>query len=398
MSESKFFSNINAAPGFIANAGINKSNQNRKLIVIQFSGGNDGLNAIIPYQNDIYYKSRKRIAIKKPNQIIMDDNIAFNNAMKEFADLFNQGYVNVINDVGYPNRTRSHFKSMDIWHSANAETSKKNSGWIGRYLDATCNNQNNGMFKAIEISDLLNLVLKGEKQNGVALDNMPELIEDLGSCNVEEILKSVENESFKENQNLEYLYNLLYQGNESAKPIYKKYKNLSSKFNFPKSKIGNDLKKVCELILCDISTQIYYVTHGSFDTHSDQIGKQFNLLSAFSKALSAFVSTLKANNKMDEVCIMVFSEFGRRVEENASQGTDHGTANNLYVINSHFSNPGFYNEINSLQKLVGGDLAHKIDFRRIYAAILEDWLMVDSLPILNKKYDKLNLFQPNLTV
>jgi len=393
-----FFSNINVAPGFVAKSKGNKNQFNRKLIIIQLGGGNDGLNTVIPFKNQAYYKNRRNIAIPKSKQIVMDDDIAFHHALKEFSDLFNQGQVQVINDVGYPNRTRSHFKSMDIWQSANAENSKKNTGWLGRYLDATCNNAYHNMFRAVQISDILSLALKGEQVEGIAFDDFNELMSDLKQTNVEGLLSHVENDAFKQNDNLNYIYNLMYEGNQIIQPIYEKYKKHNFNLSFPSSRLGKDLQKVARLILCDINTQIYYVNHGTFDTHSNQLKRHTQLLTYFSKALNSFVATLKENNKFDEVCILVFSEFGRRVAENASLGTDHGTANNLFLISNHFKAPGFYNAVTDFQNLIQGDLDYKIDFRRIYASILEDWLLVDSAPILMQKFDKLDIFNNTMFV
>lgn len=388
----KVRSNIHAAPAFLTYSNPFLDDP-KKLVVIQLSGGNDGLNTIVPYRNDVYYKSRTQLAINKKETFLINDELGFNKAFEGIHNLFNEGYVGVVNAMGYPNPNRSHFKSLDVWHSAGDSKKPLNTGWIGRFLDANCKDDKNRIF-AVGLDDLLKLALKGEEEHGLAFENIDLLYKQLQTKSIKRTVKRFENRGPFENDNLDFIYSTILNGCASVGHINTKLKSSKiSLSNFPKTTIGNELKSVANFILSDIETKIFYITHGSFDTHANQAGRQEKLLKQLSDAVYAFANTLKKHHKFEDCCIMIFSEFGRRVAENGSSGTDHGQGNSLYIINGNLKNAGMLNAYPDLLALDKGDVPYQIDFRSVYATILEDWFGCDSETVLHHCFEKLAIFK-----
>jgi len=360
----------------------------KKLVIVQLSGGNDGLNTVVPFKNDIYYGSRNSIAIKENDVLKITDELGFNPAMPKFKLLYENGYLSVINNVGYPNPDRSHFRSMDIWQSASDSSKYVSSGWIGRYLDSECDECKNP-YTAIEVNDSLSLALKGEKNNGIAVENPERFFISTSEKYFSDVAQA--NKNHHDNENVSYLYKTIVEATSSAEYVYKTSKIYKSKIEYPKGQFSANLKTIAELIGSGIDTKVFYVSLGGFDTHIGQNGKQENLLKELSEGLYSFTEDLKGNNMLNDVFIMTFSEFGRRVKQNASGGTDHGTANNIFVINGNLKKPGFYNSAPDLTNLDNGDLKYEIDFRNIYAEILSKWLNVNDRKILGGSFNGLNL-------
>ena len=363
------------------------SRSGKKLIVIQLSGGNDGLNTIIPYRNDIYYKSRPTIGISKQEVLKISDELGLNPAMKGLQSLYEEGLVSIINSVGYPNPDRSHFRSMDIWHTASDSNEYLSSGWIGRYLDNQCIGCDNPL-QAIELDDNLSLAMKGASQIGFAASDPRKLKR---QTNNRFLKKIAENGAQQEEDNVAYLYKTLIDTQSSADYLFEKSKIHQSKQTYPKNAFGKDLKQIAELIIADSNTQIYYAGLGGFDTHAGQKGTQARLLKVYSDGVAALVKDLKSNGLLNDVLILTFSEFGRRVKQNGSNGTDHGTANNVFLMGGNLRKPGFYNPAPNLLNLDKGDLKFEIDFREIYATILDKWLGADAGLVLGKGFRGLNL-------
>ena len=363
--------------GYVNNNG-SRSRSGKILVVVQLSGGNDGLNTVIPYGNDVYYKSRPTLAIPKQKVIKLNDELGWNPNLAALRSVYDQGQMSILNSVGYPNPDRSHFRSMDIWHTASDSSEFLSSGWIGRYLDNHCNGCDIPHY-ALEMDDTLTLALKGIQKSGFALGN----IDRLKKTNDNKFLKAIAQKPHEEGDNIAYLYKTMIDTQSSANYLHKKSKVHKSKVNYPKNRFAKDLKQVSELITADTDTRIYYVTLSGFDTHASQLNKQGNLLKQYAEAMAAFIKDLKQNNLLDDTLIMTFSEFGRRVKQNGSRGTDHGTANNVFLMGGNLRKKGFYNEAPDLVNLDKGDLKFQIDFRDIYANILEDWLGTKTSGILN---------------
>lgn len=353
----------------------------KTLIILQLSGGNDGLNTIIPVKNDIYYKSRNQISIKENDALLLTDEAGINPNLKYFIELYDNGELAVMNNVGYPEPNKSHFRSMDIWQTASASDEFKNSGWIGRYLDEACHDCQNPT-QAIEIDDLLSLSMKGENSNAIAFKDPKKLFD-----NSQEMFykKLNANNHDHEHDLTSYLYNTLGNAINNSDYIFSESKAKPTYKTYPATQIGKDFKTIASLIKSDINTQVYYLSVGSFDTHNNQNQRQNQLFKNIDEAVETFTKDMKENGKFDDIMIMTFSEFGRRVAQNASNGTDHGTANQMFFISGGLKKKGLLNPLPDLTNLNDGDLIYSEDFRKVYATVLKRWLNTNDQKILGKK-------------
>ena len=358
----------------------------KKLVMIQLSGGNDGLNTIVPYRNDIYYKNRPGIALSSDDLIKANDEIGFHKNLAPLKNLYDRGYLSILNNVGYPNPNRSHFRSTDIWHTASDSNEYLDTGWVGRYIDTYGKNPHSG----IELDDSLSLMLKGENINGIATKNPAVLFRNMQTPYFKKVLE-YQSDTHLSEHNLGYLYKTMIEAESSAKYIYETSKTYSSKLEYPNNPFGKQLKTTAQFINSGIESKIYYVSMPGFDTHAGQGNKQKRLLKTYADSMEVFIRDLEKNDTFKDTLVVTFSEFGRRVKQNAAGGTDHGTANNVFVIGKNLNKTGFYNEAPNLSNLdANGDLIHSIDFRSIYATILDKWLDVNDQSILKKSFDKLD--------
>ncbi|CAN5486915.1 DUF1501 domain-containing protein [soil metagenome] len=360
-----------------------QNDSDKVMIILQLSGGNDGLNTVIPYRNDTYYQLRPGLGIGKDKILAVSDELGFNPALN-FQELFDQGNITVINNVGYPNPDRSHFRSMDIWQTASQSDEYLSTGWIGRYLDSNC--VSCGAHTAVEIDDSLSLALRGDRIKGMAIKDPKKLY----TITQSPFFKHI-SENHSDEPTLEYLYKTMAETVSNAEYIYDKSKVVRSTSVYPDTDFAKRLKTIAELIQSGIKTKVYYASLSGFDTHVRQAGQQERLLTTYSEAVNALVSDLKASGNFDRSLIMTFSEFGRRVEENASGGTDHGTANNLFLMGGKLKTPGFFNKTPDLKKLDQGDLIYEIDFRQVYSTVLKNWLGTNDPNIIGKDFAMLKL-------
>ena len=358
---------------------------NKVLVVLQFSGGNDGLNTVIPIRNDIYYKSRPKLAIEKDKALSLTDEAGINPALPAFKELFDDGSLGIMNSVGYPNPDRSHFRSMDIWQSASDSDKYIYTGWLGRYLDAQCSGCSKPT-QALEVDDVLSLALKGENNKGLAVKDPKRLY----NTSHEKYFKEINAAHKDGDETVDYLYKTLSATLSSADYIYQQSRLHPSSQIYPSTETGKNLKTISSLIMSDINTKVYYLSLGSFDTHVNQENQQKRLFTELNDAISVFVKDLKANNRFDDVMLMTFSEFGRRVAQNASGGTDHGTANNMFFIGGGLKQKGLINAMPDLNDLNEGDLKYKVDFKSVYATVLRKWLDADDKEILGRQYEYMN--------
>ncbi|WP_044202736.1 DUF1501 domain-containing protein [Flammeovirga sp. OC4] len=361
--------------------------EGKRVVIIQFSGGNDGLNTIVPYLDDLYHKARPTLSFKESEVFKLDNDLGINGNMKGIAELYDKGYVSVINNVGYPNPNRSHFRSMDIWHTASDSNEYIQTGWLGRYLDSYCKSVD----AVIEYDNTLSLALKGANMKGVAVDQPYTFYNSLKVDQFDKLAKGAASKETLDENNKGYLYKTLAEASQSAEYIYEKSRIYKSDVHFPNSYLGKSLKSISELIKSGIHTKVFYATIGGFDTHVNQKNSQNRLLRDYSDSVAAFVKELEKSGNFDDTIIMTFSEFGRRVAQNASQGTDHGAANNVFLIGKNLKSKGIVNENPDLSNLHQGDLIYSVDFRSIYADLLDNWLNVSSSEILSKKINTLRL-------
>ena len=352
--------------------------ENRILVILQFSGGNDGLNTIIPTRNDIYFREREAIAVK--DSLRLTDDAGINPSLSYFKELFDNGELAVLNNVGYPNPDKSHFRSMDIWQSASRSDEFLETGWLGRYLDEACYNCEHPT-QALEIDDMLSLALKGEEQKAFAFKDPQRLFQ----TSQEKFFKTLADNHHHEEETVGYLYQTMGSTINNAGYIFEKSKAKSSYVIYPNTTLGKDFKNIASLINSDINTKVYYLSVGSFDTHVNQNQKQAQLFTEINDAVKAFVQDLKGSGRFKDTLMMTFSEFGRRVSQNASKGTDHGTANQMFFVSGNLKKKGILNALPDLEKLDDGDLIYTEDFRKVYATVLKNWLGADSNKILGWK-------------
>jgi len=360
---------------------------NKVLVVLQLSGGNDGLNTVIPIRNDIYYKERPRLGVTKDKSLLLTDETGLHPSLTTFKELYDDGSLGILNGVGYPNPDRSHFRSMDIWHSASNSTEYIYTGWLGRYLDAQCAGCDKPT-QALEIDDVLSMALKGEQVKGLAMNDPRRLYNTANEKFFKDIAANHKDEMGE--QPVDYLYKTMAETISSADYIFQQSKLRPSKTVYPNTELGKSFQTISSLIQSDINTKVYYLSLGSFDTHVAQEMQQKRLFTEMNEAIKAFVKDLKANNRFDDVLLTTFSEFGRRVSQNASGGTDHGTANNMFFVGGGLKQKGVLNAMPDLRNLEDGDLKHSVDFKDVYATILKNWLNADDKKILNHQFNYLS--------
>lgn len=385
MNRRNFIRNTSLASGTFLIPGFLKPLENfsfagspKRLVIIQLSGGNDWLNTIVPYQNDIYFKSRPKLALKEDMLVPLEKGLALNRSLIKLKDLYESHEMAIINNVGYPNPDRSHFRSMDIWQTASNSNEYLYTGWLGRYLDSECKNS----YEAVELNNYLSLALKGKNLNGLAVQNIKQLHKEMQSPYFND-LATISKSNVLNEDNQGYLYKMLINSQSSIDYLFEKAKTQTNTADYPDNAFGKQLKNMATFIAGGSETKVYYISLNGFDTHANQLNRQNNLLTTYSEGLTSFIANLKELNKWDDTLIFTFSEFGRRVEENASQGTDHGAAGNVLLFGKNLKKKGIINELPNLANLDDGDLKYSVDFRSVYKNILQNWLGADAGKIIS---------------
>ncbi len=358
--------------------------QGKRIVFVQLSGGNDGLNTLVPFRNDIYYKLRPKLALPSDKLLKINDEAGFHPAMEGFRRLFDEGQLSIFNGVGYPNPDRSHFRSTDIWHTASASDEYLNTGWLGRLLDAECKGSENPWY-ALEVDDTLSLALKGARKSGFAMKDAGRLKSLMQDPMFEHLAER--RMDAQANSEQAFLYKTLRETRSAAAYLVEKSAAKPSSRMYPQHDLGNALRQIASLISAGMESGIYYTGLSGFDTHVRQAETQQRLLNILSDSIAAFAEDLKAAGEWQNTVVVVFSEFGRRVKQNASNGTDHGTANNVYVLGGGLKNPGMRNPLVSLSDLDDNDLRHTIDFRELYASLLDQAFEFDHQKILGRKFN-----------
>ncbi|WP_299248657.1 DUF1501 domain-containing protein [uncultured Aquimarina sp.] len=388
LKQSVFASGMALVPSFLKGMEFLTPDQlsgYKNIIIIQLSGGNDGLNSIIPISNDIYHSLRPTISKKATQTLKITNDLAFNDNLRAIKELYDQGEVSIINNVGYPNPNRSHFRSTDIWQTASDTNQYLSTGWVGRYLDANCQHP----YQAIEVDNSLSLTMKGNQMNGMAVSDPNQLYRTMREPFFNKLVDSTHKDMLDED-NQGYLYKTMLETYSSASYIYETSKTYKTNTEYPQSLFAKNLKTIADFIVSGLKTRVFYSSLGGFDSHVNQLNSQDRLLGIYSEAVGALVKDLKKNNRFKDTLILTFSEFGRRVQQNGSRGTDHGAANNVLAIGGSLKKAGVYNELPNLSNLdTNGDIRYSVDFRSIYATILGNWLEVDDKNILNKDFSQL---------
>lgn len=387
-----------SVPDFLARAARAAENQPTRgenvLVVVQLSGGNDGLNTLIPFADDGY--GRNRIVLRIPTEQVLklNDHLGLHPQMSGFRKLVEAGRLAILPGVGYPNPDRSHFRSMDIWHTARPEVEDKRDGWLGRCLDHASRTVG-GDVPALHLgAGPSPLALASQRSPVPSIESLEgfRLRAEGGALPLESLGKLAEAARPDAPPLIEFLRHSAVHAYASSRQVQDVLKSDHGTANYPETGLARKLKQIAQLIDAGLNTRLYYVALDGFDTHSNQAGGHAALLGELSGAVSAFVEDLAARSQLNRVAVFCFSEFGRRVRENASQGTDHGTAAPLFLAGGHVC-PGVLGAQPSLADLDGeGDLKFLTDFRRVYATLLDRWLGCPSQAVLGQAFEPLPIF------
>ncbi len=350
------------------------------------SGGNDGLNTVVPFDNDGYLKARPKLAIPKSDVSKINKELGFHPAARGLSDLLEQDRLAIVQGVGYPNPNLSHFESMDIWHTCLRKSDQRPDGWLGRTVDS---------IQLQQSLDIPALHFGKEKQPFAlaSLDHRVPSVKSLEQFRLElkqrESLSEIRRSVNAKRSDSSSLLNFVQTSTDTAIDVSEKLKDVTKSYKtdvtYPESSLGTQLKTVAQLIDAELSTRVYYVEIAGFDTHSQQADAHAGLLRQVGDSLSAFISDINEHGHGDRVLALCFSEFGRRVAENASEGTDHGRAAPLFLAGNKVKS-GLIGKMPSLENLDQGDLKFHTDFRQVYAGILENWLGTPSKEILHGNY------------
>lgn len=338
------------------------------LVFIQLNGGNDGLNTFIPYENPLYYDLRSKIALDKNEVISSNKGMAFHPALKDFATMQQNGDLTIIQNVGYPEPNRSHFRSQEIWQTATASNAYLNNGWLGRYLDLQCTEHQ--PTAGVNFDNIDNLSLKGNEPNSIT-------VKDPNRFKIKN--NSDDTVKLSDNPQLDFVRKVAYSVAEGSDDIQKALAKSTSETSYPKTGLGKNLEWIARLIKGNLNSKVYYTSQNGYDTHDNQIKIQQRNLTELNDAIFSFYSELKKAQLLQNVTLVVFSEFGRRVKDNGS-GTDHGTAAPMFIIGGGNKGSIIGNNPN-LADLDNGDLKYEVDFRSVYASLLQRKMNFDATKI-----------------
>jgi uncharacterized protein (DUF1501 family) len=387
---------------------------NSILIVLQLAGGNDGMNTVIPYADDAYYRARPVIGIPRNTVLPLNDYAGLNPKLAGLKGLFDEGHLSVLQGVGYPNPNRSHFRSTEIWQTATDSDKIAQYGWLGRYFDSCCpgadptvgvaiGNQVPQSFASAEPTGVsfsrpeqyrwFNGDKSGDSQSVYQQMNQPEMdpatLDENDGGSVDSLAGAPPPSRHGEST-LEFLQRTALDAQMSSDKITQIARKFPASVSYPRTGLGDSLSLVGRMIAGGLATRVYYVSQGGYDTHTNQVQTHFRLMGELNDALVAFAQDMKTQGNFNRVMLMTFSEFGRRVTQNASNGTDHGAAAPMFIMGGGVK-PGLFGKYPSLSALNAGDLAFNVDFRSVYATILDRWLRAPSTAVLGRQFPHLTL-------
>ena len=363
------------------------------LVVIQLTGGNDSLNTLIPYGNSLYYDNRSTVAIPQDEVIVIDDNFGFNPAMRPVKDLYDQGKVALIQGVGYPNPNRSHFRSMDIWHTC--EPDKQGSeGWLGRVIrDIDPNGENvltgvnfgRGLPRALAVPGVPVASVAVLETYGV----LTGISEEPDRTDALDVFARMYAPAIGSGPVMDYLGQTGLDALKGADILKTAPDRYVSSIEYADNAISKNLQGISKVLNANLGTRIFYTQHGGYDTHANQGPVHPKLWTELSQAISDFYADLAEHDVSEDVLMFVFTEFGRRVKDNGS-GTDHGSGGLALAIGDPVKG-GMYSEYPSLKEgdLLEGDLQFNIDYRGVYGSMIENWLQLDPIPIVGGSFEQL---------
>jgi len=375
-------------PGFLTQTGQlladqtkSLSDKERVLVIVQLAGGNDGLNTLVPFRDDAYYKARPKIAIDKTKSLKIADDFALHPEASELRKLFDAGQLGVVTNVGYPNPNRSHFRATEIWETGIPEQETL-TGWVGRYFDAECR-ENPSPMLGLQLGEKPAMTFAHAKSRAVTLTN-PSLFQwDTGATG--KAMDRLNRVQATTNGQLDFLQRSANETLTLSRRIQDALKETKTATEYAPFNFSQSMKVVAQMIAAEVPTRVYYVSLGGFDTHTAQDRRHAGLLQELSQGIGSFVADLKAMGHLDRTLVMTFSEFGRRVAENEQLGTDHGTAGPMFLAGGGVK-AGILGTRPNLADLDEGDLRFQTDFRSVYSSVLSNWLKADAKAVLGGEF------------
>jgi uncharacterized protein (DUF1501 family) len=384
------------------------------LVVLQMAGGNDGLNMVVPYADDAYHRLRPRLGLQADKILKLNSYAGLNPRLAGLKSLYDEGHLSVVQGVGYPNPNRSHFRSTEIWQTASDAETSETEGWLGRYFDSCCSGADPTV--GVAIGERTPEAFAAKTPTGVTFSKPAEFrwrpsnetpgetspeeafFRQLNGRGDEESATAAENTggsvaalpgSIKGNQSAaDFLQRTALDAQISSDKILAIARKYKSTVPYPPGPLAASLSVIARMIAGGLPTRVYYATQGGFDTHAGQMPAHERLMGGLNGALTAFAADLKQQGNFDRVLLITFSEFGRRVAENASGGTDHGAAAPMFIMGGAVK-PGMFGKHPSLTDLDHGDLKFNTDFRSVYGTVLDSWLKAPSQTVLGRKFPSL---------
>jgi len=353
------------------------------LVVIEMNGGNDGINTVVPIKDENYARLRPKLALDPKRVLPINDEMALHFVMQKSKEQFDAGELSIINGVGYPNPNRSHFESLGVWHRGLRDSKRESgAGWLGKALDLALQPGAGKMDGYFVGTESIAASLVSRRAQIAALSRFSDLqldpqIQPIASTNNQSDLAT-------------FVQRQITSSYATSRQIESVAKDTQSG-GFPNSRLGQQMRMISQLIKSGSGARVYYTVQSGYDTHSRQANTHTQLLYVLSSAMMSFVDDLKKHKLDDRVVVMAFSEFGRRVKENDSVGTDHGTAGPVFLSGTPIQ-PGFIGKPTLLTDLEDGDLKTEFDFRQVYATLLDKWLGISSEKVLQEKFEHLDLF------
>jgi uncharacterized protein (DUF1501 family) len=391
-------------PGFLATtarASQGAKSNDKILVVVQMLGGNDGLNTVIPHGMDGYANARRALRIPSGQIQKVTDVIGLHPSLGGMHKLMESGKLSILQGIGYPNPDRSHFRSMEIWETARTETGALETGWLGRALDAAPP-ATGGDLPALHVGSRGSmLAFKAKKAAVPSLESLEQYrLQVSGDDAAKRASRDAIDGVARLDRGDDPLLGFLRRSTLAAYDSSKRLESIATKpaggTKYPNFNLAKRLELIAQIIKAGFGTRIYYTALDGFDTHANQAASHAGLLNELSDSIAAFHADLSAAGQADRVAILSFSEFGRRVAENASAGTDHGAAAPAFLVGP-VAKSGLVGDHPKMDDLDDGDLKHHTDFRRIYATLLENWLGMPAEPVLGSGFSPLPLFKPTMS-
>jgi uncharacterized protein (DUF1501 family) len=356
------------------------------LVLIQLAGGNDGLNTVIPFENDAYFRLRPTLGMRKNAVIPVTEQLGLHPSLAGLHQLYGDGKLAIVQNVGYPNPNRSHFRSMEIWETGTDADVNGRTGWLGRYFDNTCQGSPEEGPVAIHASQEVPQSFLAERPHSLfGISGQVRNRNDRASTRAL-LERLIENTDGAANDNASFLKHTLMDSLVTERRVQRLVGDYRQDATYPTTQLAQSLRGVASLISGNLPTRVYFVSHSGFDTHANQAAQHARLLRELSEAMVAFQQDLTVKGLADQVLTMTFSEFGRRPNENAGAGTDHGTSAPLFVMGSRIHG-GMMGTAPSLDLPANGDISFSTDFRQVYSTVLDKWLGCAPEKVLGRSFD-----------